>query len=178
MDQSPYGNHLGQRHKLVNASRHIVTVGSADTPVYGMWFDPGFGMHVDKTRGVPTGNDPESMYAVMSGKHYNDKCCFDYGNSETDDRDDGAGAMEAIYFGNAHWHGNSGGGPTGPWAGADLEAGMYVACIYPVHDRSSPPYPNIVCMCIYIYTPEYYTPEYIYIMGFYAYNELTKKKCY
>eukprot|EP00729_Bicosta_minor_P015070 gene15070-19944_t len=23
MDQSPYGNHLGQRHKLVNASRHI-----------------------------------------------------------------------------------------------------------------------------------------------------------
>lgn len=148
MDQSPYGNHLGQRHKLVNASRHIVTVGSADTPVYGMWFDPGFGMHVDKTRGVPTGNDPESMYAVMSGKHYNDKCCFDYGNSETDDRDDGAGAMEAIYFGNAHWHGNSGGGPTGPWAGADLEAGMYVACIYPVHDRSSPPSPNIVCMCI------------------------------
>ena len=122
MDQSPNGNHLGQRHKLVNASRHIVTVGSANTPVYGMWFDPGFGMHVDKTRGVPTGNDPESMYAVMSGKHYNDKCCFDYGNSETNDKDDGAGAMEAIYFGNAHWHGNSGAGPDGPWAGADLEA--------------------------------------------------------
>ena len=32
--------------------------------------------------------------------------------------------MEAIYFGNAHWHGNSGAG-TGPWAGADLEQGMY-----------------------------------------------------
>eukprot|EP00729_Bicosta_minor_P011524 gene11524-19921_t len=40
MDQSPNGNHLGQRHKLVNASRHIVTVGSSNTPVYGMWFDP------------------------------------------------------------------------------------------------------------------------------------------
>ena len=49
----------------------------------------------------------------------------DYGNSETNDRDDGAGAMEAIYFGNAHWHGNTGGGATGPWVGADLEAGMY-----------------------------------------------------
>ena len=61
----------GQRHKLVNASRHIVTVGSSNTPVYGMWFDPGFGMHVDQTKGVATGNDPESMYAVMSGKHYN-----------------------------------------------------------------------------------------------------------
>jgi len=125
MDQSPNGNHLGQRHKLVNASRHIVTVGSSNTPVYGMWFDPGFGMHVDQTKGVATGNDPESMYAVMSGKHYNGKCCFDYGNSETNDRDDGAGAMEAIYFGNAHWRGNTGAGPEGPWAGADLESGMY-----------------------------------------------------
>ena len=51
-------------------------------------------------------------------------CCFDYGNSETDDHDDGCGTMEAIYFGNAHWHGNSGEGD-GPWAGADLEQGMY-----------------------------------------------------
>lgn len=32
--------------------------------------------------------------------------------------------MEAIYFGNARWHGNTGAG-TGPWAGADLEQGMY-----------------------------------------------------
>jgi hypothetical protein len=50
--------------------------------------------------------------------------CFDYGNSENDDHDDGCGTMEAIYFGNAHWHGNTGAG-TGPWAGADLEQGMY-----------------------------------------------------
>lgn len=76
MDQSPNGNHLGQRHKLVNASRHIVTVGSANTLVYGMWFDPGFGMHVDNTTGVATGNDPESMYAVMSGKVSDgSQCC-------------------------------------------------------------------------------------------------------
>ena len=34
--------------------------------------------------------------------------------------------MEAIYFGNAHWRGNTGAGETGPWAGADLEQGMYV----------------------------------------------------
>ena len=26
-DQSPNGNHLGQRHKLVNASRHKILVG-------------------------------------------------------------------------------------------------------------------------------------------------------
>ena len=33
--------------------------------------------------------------------------------------------MEAIYFGNAHWHGNTGAGEAGPWVGADLEQGMY-----------------------------------------------------
>ena len=36
-DQSPQHNHLGQRHKLINASRHSVTVGKDKTPVYGMW---------------------------------------------------------------------------------------------------------------------------------------------
>lgn len=122
-DQSPQGNHLHQRHKLVNASRHKITVGNG-IHVYGMWFDPGYGYHVDNTTGIATGNDPESIYAVMSGTHYNGACCFDYGNSETDDTSDGAGAMEAIYFGNAHWQGNTGAG-NGPWVGADLEAGMY-----------------------------------------------------
>ena len=84
-----------------------------------------YGYHVDNTTGVATGNEPESIFAVMSGTHFNDGCCFDYGNSETNDRDDGPGAMEAIYFGNAHWRGNTGAGKTGPWVGADLESGMY-----------------------------------------------------
>ena len=66
----------GQRHKLINASRHSITVGKEKTPVYGMWFDPGFGYHVDQTTGIATGNDPESIYAVMSGKNYNGGCCF------------------------------------------------------------------------------------------------------
>lgn len=74
-DQSPQGNHLGQRHKLVNASQHPITV-AGGVPVYGMWFDPGFGYHVDKTTGVATGNEPESIFAVMSGTHFNGGCCF------------------------------------------------------------------------------------------------------
>ena len=68
-DQTANGNHLGQRHKLVNASEHPITVGGV--PVYGMYFSPGFGYHVDKTVGIATGNDPESIYAVMSGTHFN-----------------------------------------------------------------------------------------------------------
>jgi hypothetical protein len=127
-DQSGNGNHLGQRHKLVNASQHKIIVGD-NVNVYGMWFDPGYGYHVDKTQKIATGNEEESIYAVFSGTHYNGGCCFDYGNSETDDHDDGCGTMEAIYFGNAHWAGNTGAktaaNPDGPWVGADLEQGMY-----------------------------------------------------
>lgn len=51
-DQSPEGNHLGQRiscvpgqgcvyHKMVNASKHKIEV-AGGTFVYGMWLDPGY----------------------------------------------------------------------------------------------------------------------------------------
>jgi hypothetical protein len=73
-DQTPNNNHLGQRHKLVNASQHPITV-SGGVPVYGMYFDPGFGYHVDKTTNIAKGNEPESIYAVLSGTHYNGGCC-------------------------------------------------------------------------------------------------------
>ena len=86
-DQSPEGNHLRQRisdgvvHNMVNASQHKINVGGngtrAGVNAYGMWFDQGDGYHVDFTRGVAIGNEPESIYAVMSGTHFNDKCCFD-----------------------------------------------------------------------------------------------------
>ena len=68
-----------------------------------MYFDPKYGYHANKTKGVATGNEPETMYAVMTGKRFGNRCCFDYGNSEADDKSDGAGTMEAIYFGNARW---------------------------------------------------------------------------
>jgi hypothetical protein len=41
--QSPQGNHLHQRHKLVNASELKITVGG-NVPVYGMLFNPGYGV--------------------------------------------------------------------------------------------------------------------------------------
>ena len=72
-DQSPQGNHLRQRHQLVNASRHKIAVGKGEnkTIAYGMWFDRHYGYHVDNTTGIAKGNQPESIYAVMSGTHYN-----------------------------------------------------------------------------------------------------------
>ena len=111
---------------MVNATKHRIAVKDG-AQVYGMWLDPGYGYNVDITTGIAKGNEPESIYAVMSGTHYNGKCCFDYGNSENNQLvpwRGGAGSMEAIYFGNAAWHRNRGQGE-GPWVGADLEAGMY-----------------------------------------------------
>lgn len=135
-DQSPRGNHLVQRisdgvvHKMVPASIHKISVNGGAEQVYGMWFEPGHGYHQDMTSGIAKGNEPESIFAVMSGTHFNGKCCFDYGNSENTTAqpvgtgDYACGAMESIYFGDAHWVGNTGAG-SGPWIGADFESGMY-----------------------------------------------------
>lgn len=54
------------------------------------------GYRIDNTTGVAKGNDPETLYMVTSGRHINDGCCFDYGNAEVTNNDDGPGAMEAV----------------------------------------------------------------------------------
>jgi hypothetical protein len=54
-DQSPMRNDLYQRHALVNASQHRIAVGGGGVFVYGMWFEPHYGYHVDNTTGVPKG---------------------------------------------------------------------------------------------------------------------------
>lgn len=129
-DQSPRGNHLttapaggaGRQPDVgVSASKGKITMGGHT--VYGAYFEGGMGYRNDKTSGVATGDNAESMYMVTAGKHYNDKCCFDYGNAETDNDDDGAGTMEAIYFGSCSGWGHGAG--AGPWVMADLENGLW-----------------------------------------------------
>jgi hypothetical protein len=78
----------------------------------------------NSTKGVATGNQAEAMYAVVDGKRYSTYCCFDYGNAETDAKDDGNGTMEAIYWGTDVGWGGYGEG-SGPWIAADLENGMF-----------------------------------------------------
>ncbi|NUR88073.1 MAG: alpha-N-arabinofuranosidase, partial [Nonomuraea sp.] len=60
---------------------------------------------------------------IFDGTHYNGGCCFDYGNAETNSRDNGNGTMEAIYFGNNSVWGTGSG--NGPWIMADLENGLF-----------------------------------------------------
>jgi len=129
-DQSPSKNHLdpgpagGAVHKgdkPVVANRHKMSVGGK--PVYGAYFEGGMGYRVDRTTGIATGNNPETMYMVTSGTHVNGGCCFDYGNAETNNNDDGAGTMEAVYFGTCNVWGRGSG--SGPWVMADLENGLW-----------------------------------------------------
>jgi len=93
--------------------------------VYGLAVTPGTGYRNDSTNGVATGDQPEGMYAVLDGTRYNSDCCFDYGNAETNSRDNGNGngTMEAIYFGNSSSWGSGSG--NGPWTMADLENGLF-----------------------------------------------------
>jgi hypothetical protein len=92
--------------------------------VYSLYIDPHTSYWRDGSKtGLATGIEPEGMYMITSGTHYNGGCCFDYGNSETDRKADGAGAMDAIYFGSSCWFGGCSG--SGPWVQADLEYGLY-----------------------------------------------------
>jgi hypothetical protein len=81
------------------------------------------GYRDNTTKGVATGDKPETIYAVLSGKRYNQYCCFDYGNAETDNNDDGNATMEALYYGTSTQWGKGAG--AGPWVMADLENGLF-----------------------------------------------------
>jgi non-reducing end alpha-L-arabinofuranosidase len=129
-DQSGNGNNLTQApgggaargpDGLANATAAPVTVGGQ--PAYGVFIAPGDGYRDDNTRNIATGNNAEGIYDVVDGTHFNGGCCFDYGNAETNNNDDGAGTMEAVYFGNIRvWGFGSG---NGPWIMGDLENGLY-----------------------------------------------------
>ncbi|MEU5116827.1 alpha-L-arabinofuranosidase B [Streptomyces longwoodensis] len=133
-DQSGRGNHLTQAppggfqgpaaggyDNLAEASAAPVTVGGHKA--YGVFVAPGTGYRDNSTNGIATGDQPEGMYAVLDGTHYNGGCCFDYGNAETNSRDNGNGTMETIYFGNSKTWGYGSG--NGPWVMADLENGLF-----------------------------------------------------
>jgi non-reducing end alpha-L-arabinofuranosidase len=92
--------------------------------VYSLYINPNNSYWVDASKsGIALGKDPEGMYMVTSSKHYNSGCCFDYGNSETDRKADGAGAMDALNLSSTTAWGTGAG--SGPWVMADLEFGLF-----------------------------------------------------
>jgi hypothetical protein len=87
VDQSGNGNHLtprddrgvpqrhsgnqsfGHLHNPVDASKHKIYVGGDNTPVYGMYFDPGMGYNNNRTKGVATGDGECILSHAISGSY-------------------------------------------------------------------------------------------------------------
>jgi hypothetical protein len=103
-DQSPRGNDIStapaggavpRPDKGVAADAFPTVVGGHR--VYGAYFAGGMGYRRDNTSGIAVGDEAETIYAVWGGGIFNNGCCADYGNAETNDHDDGAGTMECVY---------------------------------------------------------------------------------
>ncbi len=96
--------------------------------VYGVFIEPGMGIRIDDAKGTAVDDQAEGQYWVINGLHFNYGCCFDYGNAETDSRDDDNGTMETAYYGDASawYHGSA----TGPWIMTDQENNL-VGCVNP-----------------------------------------------
>ena len=86
--------------------------------VYGVAISPGIGYRNDSPKQTAVNGEPEGVYMVSSALNLNEKCCFDFGNAETNNLDNQAGHMDAI---NIMCHGN----PCSPDAGLDMEDGIY-----------------------------------------------------
>ena len=128
-DQSGHGNNLtpgpaggnGGADSPANATALPVLAGG--NKVYGVDINAGMGYRNDHTSGVATGSQAQGAYMVTSANHVNSGCCFDYGNAETNNNDNGNGHMDAVYFGTLCWFGPCTG--SGPWVQADLENGLF-----------------------------------------------------
>ena len=138
-DQSPEHNDLTQAPRgafsgpavggadnLPVADLAPITVGGHEA--YGVFVEPGTGLRDNDTNGIAVDDQPEGMYWIVDGQHFNNGCCFDYGNGEIDSRDDDNGTMETSYFGNAsYWYHGTG---SGPWVMTDQENNL-VGCVNP-----------------------------------------------
>ncbi len=130
LHQAPRGNFsgpaMGGFNNIPIADMAPVTI--MGHKVYGVFIEPGMGMRLDNPKGTAVDDQAEGQYWVVNGHHYNNGCCFDYGNAEIDSHDDGDGTMETAYYGNANYwyHGQA----PGPWTMTDQENNL-VGCVNP-----------------------------------------------
>ncbi len=72
--------------------------------------------------GMPTGNQAQGIYAVVDGRRYGTKCCWNFGNGSTDNCYGPTGQMSTLFFGTAYWGRGDG---NGPWFMNDMEDGVW-----------------------------------------------------
>lgn len=133
-DQSGKGNDLTQAAPgtfLGPAKGEFNTLPIADMApavlnghkVYGAYFMPGMGLRNNNASYLAINDEPEGIYYVVDGTHFDSGCCFDYGNSSTNGKAVGRGTMETTYFGTStNWGSGNG---DGPWIMSDMEAGLF-----------------------------------------------------
>ena len=150
-DQSGKGNHLtvapGGGAKTIpdneaNAKSLPITISGHS--VYGEHNPVGVGYRNNTPNGTATGDNAQTVYMITSGTYYNSGCCFDYGNAETNSRDNGEGTMEAVYFGTCIIWGKGAG--NGPWVMGDLENGLWAGDVSPYEANTPVTYKYVTGM--------------------------------
>lgn len=133
-DQSGNGNHLMQAppgtfrgpakggfNTLPIADMAPITI--MGQKAYGIFVMPGAGLRNNNATGLAINDEPQGIYMVFDGTHFDHGCCFNYGNTSTNSRAVGRGTMETVYFGTATAWGRGEG--SGPWIMSDMEAGLF-----------------------------------------------------
>jgi len=151
-DQSGKGNHLVQAPRggfsgpAMGGFNNIPIADMAPITImghkaYGVFIEPGMGLRWNDAKGTAVDDQAEGQYWVINGHHYNSGCCYDYGNAETDSRDDGDGTMETTYYGNlgAWYHGVA----PGPWVMTDQENNLVGGVNANPNDKYLPNLPSI-----------------------------------
>jgi hypothetical protein len=107
-DQSPHHNDLtvappgvdrkgpGTGGQDLPAVADAVPITAGGHKVYGVYIVAGTGYRNDSTVGIAVNGQPEGVYMVSSGTHVNIGCCFDFGNAERNNHNNGPGHMDAI----------------------------------------------------------------------------------
>jgi hypothetical protein len=135
-DQSPLGNNLTIEGSGGNGGQDRGAVANAlpikvnGNEAYGLDVESGVGYRDDATIGVATDGAPEGMYMVASGTHVNSGCCFDFGNAEANNDDNGAGHMDAVNLSTTCYGPNGHCTGSGPWVQADMENGLFMGSSY------------------------------------------------
>ena len=130
-DQSGRGNNLtiegagGAAGADVGANAAALPVTVGGYKEYGLYINGQTGYRDNSTSAVAVNGEPEGMYMVASGTHVNSGCCFDFGNAETNTRDNGAAHMDAVNLTTYCEFSPCSG--SGPWVEADMENGQYVS---------------------------------------------------
>ncbi|MBN2589843.1 MAG: lamin tail domain-containing protein [Sedimentisphaerales bacterium] len=91
--------------------------------VYGTYIMPGMGLRNNDASGLAINDEPQGIYMVFDGTHFDSGCCFNYGNTSTNSTAVGTGTMDTVYFGIATAWGSGEG--SGPWIMSDMEAGLF-----------------------------------------------------